>query len=108
MINYEPEPGIALVKLIPKYSGIKAPEKSYDSIMEGEIIKVGYDAKEYGVDKEPKLVSTKAYLVGRIGYWRQFKDDLRLTDDYAFIEIRDILGTSERGEDVTHTKANNK
>jgi len=83
MTNYSPEPGIALVKLIPKYSGIKAPEKTYDSIMEGTIIKINKDDE------------SKSYMIGKIGYWRQFKDDLRLTDGFAFIELKDIFGIGE-------------
>lgn len=81
---YNPEPGIALVKLIPP--SIKVPAKTYDSIMEGEIV---------ALHKEDKA---KNYLLGKIGHWRQFKDDLRLKDDYAFVELRDIFGTHEKGE----------
>jgi hypothetical protein len=83
MINYEPEPGIALVKLIPRYSGIKAPEKSYDSIMEGTIIAINDANKD------------KNYMIGRVGHWRQFKDDLRLADNYAAIELKDIFITDK-------------
>ena len=103
MINYEPEPGIALVKLTPKYSGIKAPEKKWDSVTEGEIIKVNDAQLKIDIGN----LGDKQYLIGRTGYWEEFKDSIHLTDDYAFIKISDILGTSERGENVTHTKANN-
>ena len=83
-MNYIPEPGIALVKLIPRFSGIKAPEKKWDSITEGKIISINaLDSKSY--DR----------IIGKIGYWEEFKDSVHLEGDYAFIKISDILGTSE-------------
>lgn len=82
MTTYYPEPGIALVKLIPRYGGIKAPEKSYDSLQSGTIISVHPD-------------DSKNYLVGTIGHWRQFKDDLRLPDGHALIELKDIFAREE-------------
>lgn len=81
-MNYSPEPGIALVKLILPYSGIEAPKKSYDSIQEGTIIAL-----------HENDIKSKGYMVGKIGHWRQFKDDLRLKDNYALIELKDIFAT---------------
>lgn len=84
---YSPEPGVALVKLIPPYSGIEAPKKTYDSIQEGEIISLHQEDME-----------KKSYLVGAIGHWRQFKDDLRLKHGLAFIELKDIFGYHKEDE----------
>ena len=100
MINYKPQPGIALVKLIPRYSGIQAPEKKWDSITQGEIIAVGddHDATYMGIDAIYMGIPILKYeyLVGKIGYWEEFKDSVRLQDNYAFIKISDIVGTSDK------------
>jgi hypothetical protein len=86
MNKYYPEPGIALVELIQRYGGIKAPEKSYDSLMSGIILALN----EVDADKK--------YMIDRIGHWRQFKDDLRLTDGLALIELKDIFCTETKME----------
>lgn len=84
MNKYSPQPGNALVRLIPDYGAIKVPTKSYDSIMRGKILAINEkDSDDY------------IHLIGKVGHWRQFKDDLRLDDEHALIELKDILGTSE-------------
>jgi co-chaperonin GroES (HSP10) len=83
MTKYVPEPGNALVRLIPKYGGIKIPGKSYDTLRTGEILLVG--------------TKNKDYLIGTIGFWRDYKDDLRFENEtLAFIELKDILGYSTK------------
>jgi hypothetical protein len=77
----QPEVGTALVEL--SKSSIPTPEKSYDSVMSGRIIAL-----------HPEDMKLKSYLLHRIGYWRQFKDDLRVSNNQALIEIKDILGSS--------------
>ena len=96
-MNYEPEPGAALVKLIPRYSGVKVPEKTYDSCTSGEIITVndGWDE----LDPTPK----PHRLIGRIGCWEQYKDGVRPGEGYAFIKLTDIYGSSN----ATNTTSNN-
>jgi hypothetical protein len=84
MNKYSPQPGNALVRLILDYGAIKVPTKSYDSIMRGKIIAINEDDTDNYI-----------HIVGKIGHWRQFKDDLRLPENHAFIELKDILGTSE-------------
>jgi len=85
----EPEKGRVLVKLgVSKYGAVPVPEKTYDTVNEGEIIEVNpIDRKEWG------------YLVGRIGYFKDYKDELRVVtlptgEKLALIPINDIDGTS--------------
>ena len=82
MIKHEPEPGNALVNLVPTYGDVPVPPKSYDSLTAGEILAVHPNDKD------------KQYLVGRIGHWAQFKDDVRLEGNIAFVPLKDILGSS--------------
>lgn len=85
--RYVPEPGIALVKLIPPT--IKVPSKKYDTITEGTVVAINKENRD------------KNYLIGRVGHWREYKDDLRLgaKDTYAFIELGDIFGTDYKEEE---------
>lgn len=84
----EPSVGIVLVRLANSNFGtVSTVEKKFDSITRGEIIKVSKDDEtEFG------------YLVGRVGHWREYKDDARVKlpdgTNGAFIDIADILGTS--------------
>jgi len=85
----EPAKGRVLVKLgASAYGEIPVPPKDYDSITYGLIVKVSEeDEKEYG------------NWVKKIGYWRKYKDDMRVEvieggDSLALIDIIDIMGTS--------------
>lgn len=89
----EPLPGRVLVKLgVSAYGDIPVPPKDYDSLMEGIIIKVSRPDEEiYG------------YLVGRIGHFKKYKDDLVVGTTaeggkLALIPIQDIDGTSYEEE----------
>lgn len=91
----EPEKGRVLVKLdTSEYGDVPVPEKTYDSVVSGEIIKTSkYDKTWYGKRKYK-------HLIGRKGYWRLYKDDLRVArlpsgEKLALILIKDIDGTSE-------------
>lgn len=81
-MKYVPEQSIALVRLIEP--AIKGPKKKYDTITEGEIIALHEDD-----------IPEKGHLIGKVGHWREYKDDLRLKDNYAFIELTDIFGYEE-------------
>lgn len=85
----EPVKGRILVKLgASEYGNIPVPEKTYDSVTSGEIIKINpEDEHDYG------------NWVGRTGHWKQFKDDLRVAtlptgEKLAIILISDVDGTS--------------
>jgi hypothetical protein len=85
----EPAKGRVLVKLgASLYGDIPVPPKDYDSSTYGLIIKVNpEDEKEYGK------------WVGRIGYWKLYKDDLKISDELggdkiAVIPISDVDSTS--------------
>ena len=85
----EPEQGRVLVKLgTSKYGDVPVPEKSYDTVNEGEIVAVNPDDEE--------LYSR---LVGRTAFFRDYKDELRVGElptgeKLALILINDIEGTS--------------
>jgi len=85
----EPSVGTVLVKLaVSEHGDIPVPEKNHDSITNGTILAVHPDDKEKYGD-----------LVGRTGYWRLYKDDLRIdarvgAEKLCLIEIKDILGSS--------------
>jgi len=86
----EPQEGRVLVRLeTSEYGAIPVPEKTYDSVTSGTILSVNEKDKDsYG------------YLVGKIGYWKLYKDDLRVGvlptgEKLALILINDIDGTSE-------------
>lgn len=72
-----------------EYGAIPVPEKTYDSVTSGIILSVNSNEEsEYG------------YLIGRKGYWKLYKDDLRVGtlpsgEKLALIQINDIEGTSE-------------
>lgn len=72
-----------------EFGAIPVPEKTYDSVTKGIILSVNSkDENEYG------------YLVGKRGYWRLYKDELRVGElptgeKLALILINDIEGTSE-------------
>lgn len=85
----EPAKGRVLVKLgASNYGDIPVPPKDYDSITYGLIVRVNeQDKEEYGA------------WVNKIGYWRQFKDDMRVEvseggESLALVDINDIMGTS--------------
>jgi hypothetical protein len=83
----EPSVGVTLVELASSnFGAVSTVEKKFDSITSGTVIAVHPDDKEkYG------------YLVGKIEHHREYKDDARVKgpngEKYAFIEIKDILGT---------------
>lgn len=89
-IIHEPEPGNALVSLAPVFGSIPTTPKSYDSILKGVIVAVHPD-------------DHKDYLIGRTGHWARFKDDVRFEDNYAFVPLQDILGTSFNNEGTNAT-----
>lgn len=85
----EPTKGRVLVKLgASDFGDIPVPPKDYDSSTYGLIIKVNpEDEEEYGK------------WIGRIGYWKKFKDDLKISDEIggeklAVILIDDVDNTS--------------
>lgn len=84
-----PEQGRVLVKLdTSEYGEVPVPEKTYDSVTSGTILAINENDVDY------------QYLVGRKGYWRLYKDDLRVAklptgEKLALILIKDIDGTSE-------------
>jgi len=84
-----PEQGRVLVKLdTSEYGEVPVPEKTYDSVTSGTILAIN----ESDTDHQ--------YLVGRRGYWRLYKDELRVAkldtgEKLALILINDIEGTSE-------------
>jgi co-chaperonin GroES (HSP10) len=80
----EPMRGTVLVELgTSEWGDIPVPEKSHDSLTWGKVVAVNEDDKEaYG------------FLQNRNAHWRKYKDDARVDNNYAFIEIKDILGTS--------------
>jgi hypothetical protein len=85
----EPEKGRVLVKLgVSKYGNVPVPEKTYDTVNEGEIIAVNE------IDRE-----SWGYLVGRTGHFKDYMDDLRVATlptgkKLALIRIDNIEGTS--------------
>lgn len=85
----EPEQGRVLVKLaVSEYGAIPVPEKTYDSVTSGLIISINPKDSDY------------SYLLGRKGYWRLYKDELRVGtlptgEKLALILISDIDGTSQ-------------
>lgn len=89
MTTIEPAVGVVLVELANSNFGtISTVEKKFDSITSGKVIAVNEaDKEKYG------------YLVGRTEHHREYKDDARvkLPDGHkgAFIEIKDILGTTQ-------------
>jgi co-chaperonin GroES (HSP10) len=92
MTILEPESGSVLVELgISEFGNIPVPEKQHDSMTWGKVIAVN----EMDTDKE--------YLIGRIAFWRKYKDDARVPDAiaegkrYVWIQIEDILGTAYEG-----------
>lgn len=85
----EPAVGTVLVRL--SKGSIPTPEKSYDSVTNGEIIAVNPSDEQ------------NAYLIGRTGYWAQFKDEVRVGDNMAFILVTDIRGTTYERPDTTAT-----
>ena len=82
----EPAKGRVLVKLgASDYGDIPVPPKDFDSSSYGVIVKVNpEDEHDYG------------HWVGRVGYWKKFKDDLRLPeeDKLVLMPINDVDGTS--------------
>ena len=77
-----------LVELVAEYAGISTIEKKYDSCQTGTILKFADDIEELTQHE-------KHELVGQIGRWRQYKDDLSWKQDgkkYALIEYKDIMG----------------
>lgn len=86
----EPEEGRVLVRLdTSEYGAIPVPEKTYDSVTSGVILSVNEKDKE-----------KYDYLVGRKGYWKLYRDDLRVAvlptgEKLALILINDIDGTSK-------------
>lgn len=86
----QPQEGRVLVRLdTSEFGAIPVPEKTYDSVTSGAILSVNSkDEDKYG------------YLVGKRGYWRLYKDELRVGvlptgEKLALILINDIEGTSE-------------
>lgn len=77
----EPSPQVILVKL--DVGTIPGPEKLHNTYTSGLVVAVNDQDKE-----------SLGYLVGRIAYWRGFKDDCRLPDKMALIDLKDILGSS--------------
>lgn len=85
----EPAKGRLLVKLgASPYGDIPVPPKDYDSVTYGTIIKLHPDdMKEYG------------HWIGRVGYFKLYMDDLKVTDELggdklSLIAIDKIDGTS--------------
>jgi hypothetical protein len=88
-----PVKGRILVQLgASEWGDIPVPEKTFDSVTNGVVIKVHPDdEKEYGD------------WVGEQAYWKLYKDDLRVATlpdggKLAIILISDIDGTSYEGE----------
>lgn len=85
----EPTKGRVLVKLgASNYGDIPVPPKDYDSITYGLIIKVNE------LDKEQC-----GEWLNKIGYWRQYKDDMKVEvteggESLALIDINDVMGIS--------------
>lgn len=66
-----------------EHGDLPTVKKEHDSLTWGTVICVSLmDNERYG------------YLLGRTAHWRKYKDDARLGDNLALIEIGDILGTS--------------
>lgn len=74
----KPEQGIVVVEF-PMV--LPTVVKDHDSLTYGKVIAVN----EKDVDK--------AYLLGKTAYWRKYKDDARIDNDHALIEIKDIMGS---------------
>lgn len=87
-MTIEPNKGVVLVELsASNYGNVPLAQKKFDSITSGIIIAFNKDdAFEY------------SDWLNRTGHWREYKDDARVKgpsgEKCAFIEIKDILGTS--------------
>lgn len=77
MSRVEPEPGNVVVKL-PE--ALPTVVKDHDSLTYGVVISVSPTDKD------------KQYLLGKVAYWRKYKDDARIDNQHALIEIKDIMG----------------
>ncbi len=84
MTTIEPMPGVILVELpASEFGDVPTIAKSHDSMTYGKVLAM------HELDKEEQ------YLLGRVAYWRKYKDDARIPHtQYALIEISDILGSS--------------
>jgi hypothetical protein len=82
-ITHKPQPGWALVSIAAsEWGDIPTPQKTYDSVTSGEILEIHpSDQPEYGD------------LVGHVGHWAKFKDDIRF-GTFSFVKLSDIAGIS--------------
>lgn len=87
MITIEPEAGVVLVTFPQALPTII---KDHDSLTHALVIKIN------------KEDSAKEYLLGRTIYFRRYKDDARISNTHALIDITDIMGTSYENTDSNH------
>ncbi len=85
----EPSAGAILVRL--DSGAIPAPEKQHDTVTSGQVIAIN-----------PSDANVYAVWVGRDAHWRGYKDDCRLPNKLALIEIKDVLGTTYDDDTAQH------
>lgn len=80
----QPQPGNAIVKVPDsEYGDVPITKTNFHSVTWGEIIKLhDSDVKEY------------SHLIGRIGHWHKFIDDIMLPGGYSVVPIADIKATT--------------
>ena len=82
----QPQQGNVIVKIpTSEYGAVPVNVTTYHSVTWGEIIQLHpKDEEEYG------------YLVGKIGHWRKYADDILLPGGHSVIPISDIKATTEK------------
>jgi hypothetical protein len=82
----QPEPGNAIVKVpSSEWGDMPVQKTAHHSVTWGEIISLHSDD-----------MPVKAYLIGRVGHWHRYSDDIMLNDEYAVVELKDIKATTKK------------
>jgi hypothetical protein len=89
MIKFEPQVDTVLVKLA--VGDIPAPEKQHDTYTSGKIVAVNKLEFEEWQSR-----------IGQTAHWIGYKDDCRLPNKMAFIQMKDILGFSYEDDTPEH------